>query len=70
MRAKALITSFSSVGNGPSPTRVVYALTTPKTSPMTFGGKPRPVRTPPIEQLLLVTYGYVPKSISKERNLY
>lgn len=51
----------SSVGNGPSPTRVVYALTTPMTSPMVCGGKPKPVKTPPILQLLLVTYGYVPE---------
>lgn len=54
-------TSFScSVGKGPSPTRVVYALTTPMISPIACGGNPKPVRTPPILQLLLVTYGYVP----------
>lgn len=57
-------TSCNSVGKGPSPTRVVYALTTPRTSPIVCGGIPRPVITPPIEQLLLVTYGYVPKSMS------
>lgn len=62
-----MFTSFNSDGKGPSPTRVVYALTTPITSPITLGGKPRPVKTPPIEQLLLVTYGYVPKSISKSQ---
>ena len=37
-----------SVGNGPPPTRVVYALTTPITFPIIFGGMPRPVHTPPM----------------------
>ena len=50
----------SSVGNGPSPTRVVYAFTTPITSPMAFGPTPRPVHTPPIVAFDDVTYGYVP----------
>lgn len=50
------------MGNGPSPTLVVYALTTPITSPIADGGKPRPVQTPPILQFDDVTYGYVPIS--------
>src|ERR1700761_3867634 len=36
-----------SVGNGPPPTRVVYALITPITFPMRRGGIPRPVHIPP-----------------------
>lgn len=57
------LTFIISVGNGPSPTLVVYALTTPITSPIADGGKPRPVQTPPILQLDEVTYGYVPMQI-------
>ena len=49
-----------SVGNGPPPTRVVYALITPITFPMRRGGIPRPVQIPPTVVELLVTYGYVP----------
>src|SRR3954468_24925973 len=47
----------SSVGNGPSPTRVVYAFTTPTTRPTAFGGTPRPVHTPPTDAFEEVTYG-------------
>lgn len=36
-----------SVGNGPSPTRVWYALTTPKIFLIAVGGIPRPVQAPP-----------------------
>merc|ERR1712226_60003 len=53
-----------SVGNGPVPTLVRYALTTPYTSPIFLGGTPNPVQIAPIEQLLEVTLGYVPKSMS------
>lgn len=49
------LTSNSSVGKGPSPTLVVYAFTTPITSPMLHGGSPKPVQTPPILQLDEVT---------------
>lgn len=52
-----LITSNNSVGNGPSPTLVVYAFTTPITSPIDEGGNPKPVHTPPILQFDDVTYG-------------
>lgn len=54
------LTSVNSEGNGPSPTLVVYALTTPITLPIAEGGNPRPVQTPPILQFDDVTYGYVP----------
>src|SRR5215467_8045790 len=50
----------SSVGSGPSPTRVVYALTTPMTPPTARGPTPSPVQTPPTEAFDDVTYGYVP----------
>ena len=53
-----------SVGNGPPPTRVVYALTTPMVLPMRLGGIPSPVHTPPIVVDEDVTKGYVPKSRS------
>ena len=39
--------SKSSVGNGPEPTRVVYALTMPMTRSMRFGAMPEPVTAPP-----------------------
>ena len=54
-------TFFSSVGNSPAPTRVVYALTTPYTVLTSLGGIPSPVHTPPALQLDDVTKGYVPE---------
>ena len=36
----------SSVGNGPEPTRVVYALKIPYTSLILFGAIPKPVQAP------------------------
>ena len=39
--------STSSVGNGPAPTRVVYALTIPITRSMRVGPTPVPVQAPP-----------------------
>jgi hypothetical protein len=57
-------TSSNSVGNGPPPTRVVYAFTTPMTFRIFLGGIPNPVHTPPMVVDEDVTYGYVPKSIS------
>src|SRR5438132_12433931 len=41
----------SSVGSGPSPTRVVYALPTPSTPLMARGPTPNPAHTPPIDAL-------------------
>lgn len=45
----------NSVGNGPSPTRVVYALTIPMTVSIAYGGTPKPVHTPPTLVLDAVT---------------
>src|SRR3954470_18527418 len=56
-RSRLPISPVSSVGNGPSPTRVVYAFTTPSTPPIAFGGTPSPVQTPPMVALDEVTYG-------------
>src|SRR5207247_5208048 len=63
-RSRLPISPVSSVGNGPSPTRVVYAFTTPITAPIARGPTPSPVHTPPIDAFDDVTYGYVPWSIS------
>ena len=49
--------SNSSVGNGPAPTRVVYALTTAMTRSMRFGAMPEPVTAPPLVALDDVTNG-------------
>lgn len=61
-------TSSASVGKQPLPIIVVYAFTTPYTSPICLGGMPRPVHTPPIEQLLDVTIGYVPVQTETTRH--
>lgn len=53
-------TLICSVGKAPIPTRVVYAFTTPYTSPTCWGGMPSPVHTPPTVQFDEVTKGYVP----------
>lgn len=55
-----MLTLFCSVGKAPIPTLVVYAFTTPYTSPTFCGGMPRPVQTPPTVQFDEVTKGYVP----------
>src|SRR4051812_5456637 len=47
----------NSVGNGPSPTRVVYALAAPRTPSMARGPTPNPVHTPPMVAFDEVTYG-------------
>src|SRR5438105_7379437 len=52
--------SSISVGSGPAPTRVVYALTTPTTASMSIGAMPAPTAAPPDVVLLDVTKGYVP----------
>src|ERR1039458_3577299 len=57
--------SGSSVGNGPIPTRVVYAFTIPTIVSILFGGIPVPVHAPPEVGLEEVTYGYVPWSTSR-----
>src|SRR3954471_23099513 len=58
------VSSSSSVGNGPPPTLVQYALLTPKTCFIFCGATPKPVQTPAEIVLDEVTKGNVPKSIS------
>src|SRR6266704_3499887 len=58
------ISAFS-VGNGPSPTRVVYAFITPTTRSIRCGGTPEPVQAPPAVVFDEVTNGYVPWSMSR-----
>src|SRR5688572_23818851 len=59
-RKRSPLAPSSSVGIGPSPTRVAYAFTTPSTPLIILGLTPRPVHTPPIVELDEVTNGYVP----------
>src|SRR5690606_18282554 len=54
----------NSVGNGPEPTRVQYALKIPITLPIFVGATPKPVQVPAVTVLEEVTNGYVPKSTS------
>ena len=56
--------SNNSVGKGPLPTRVQYALNIPITEPMVVGATPKPVHVPAVTVFEDVTNGYVPKSIS------
>ena len=58
------ISSCSSLGNGPAPTRVVYALDTPQISSMLRGPTPAPTQAAPATGLEEVTNGYVPWSMS------
>src|SRR5918997_681124 len=51
------VSSKSSVGIGPSPTLVVYALVTPMTCSMLLGGTPEPTTAPPTVGLEEVTKG-------------
>src|SRR5215469_6858512 len=64
LRRDSPTSSLSSVGNGPPPTRVQYALVTPATMLIEFGGTPVPVAAPPDVALDEVTNGYVPWSMS------
>src|SRR5512133_878553 len=64
LRSHSPVASSSSVGNGPSPTRVVYALMTPTTRSIRVGPTPDPVHAPPAVALGDVTNGYVPWSMS------
>ena len=57
VRSASPTSSSSSVGNGPSPTRVVYALATPTTRSMRVGPTPEPVSAPPAVGLEEVTKG-------------
>src|ERR1700709_1109385 len=56
--------SSSSVGKGPEPTLVVYALRTPRTEVIAVGARPDPTAAPPAVGFEDVTYGYVPWSTS------
>src|SRR5262245_47549160 len=47
--------SLSSVGNGPAPTRVVYAFETPQRSIIDFGPTPAPIQAAAPSVLELVT---------------
>ena len=58
------VSSNNSVGKGPEPTRVQYALKIPYTSPMRLGATPKPVQAPAHTVFEEVTNGYEPKSIS------
>ena len=58
------VESNNSVGKGPDPTLVVYALKIPLIFLILFGGTPKPEHAPAEVVLDDVTYGYVPKSIS------
>jgi hypothetical protein len=49
--------SSSSVGNGPAPTRVVYALVMPTIRSMSRGPSPDPAHAPPAVGFDDVTYG-------------
>jgi len=51
------IASCSSVGNGPEPTRVVYALRMPITRSNRVGPMPDPTAAPPAVGFELVTNG-------------
>src|SRR4051794_28697281 len=56
-RSRSPSASVSSVGNGPSPTRLQYALTTAITRSIRVGGTPEPVQAPPAVALDDVTNG-------------
>src|ERR671916_4846 len=65
LRMASPVSSRSSVGKGPSPTLVVYALVTPITRSSARGGMPLPTTAPPTDGLEEVTNGYVPWSLSR-----
>ena len=64
LRNSSPVSSNNSVGKGPLPTRVQYALETPNTSFIFCGATPKPVQTPADMVLEDVTNGNVPKSTS------
>jgi hypothetical protein len=63
-RSSLPVSSCSSVGNGPPPTRVQYAFEMPTAPSIFVGGTPVPVHAPPAVVLDEVTNGYVPWSTS------
>src|SRR5487761_1199736 len=64
LRSHSPRSSVSSVGNGPAPTRVVYALSTPMTLVILVGPMLDPAHAPPAVGEDEVTKGYVPWSTS------
>src|SRR5690348_4978027 len=56
-RIRSASAGSASVGNGPFPTRVVYAFTTPMTASIAVGPIPTPTAAPPAVVLDEVTYG-------------
>ena len=56
-RSRSPFSSSSSVGNGPEPTRVVYALTMPMTAVIRVGPMPEPAQAPPAVGVEDVTNG-------------
>src|SRR3954470_21409715 len=65
LRRYSPLASNSSVGKGPEPTRVVYALRIPTTRSILVGPMPEPTAAPPAVGLDDVTNGYVPWSTSR-----
>src|SRR5438067_2305871 len=63
-RSRSPVESSISLGNGPLPTRVQYALVIPITVSMAVGATPVPVTAPPEVALEEVTKGYVLWSMS------
>src|SRR5882724_2317808 len=57
LRSPSATSPCSSVGNGPPPTRVQYALVIPMTVSMEVGGTPVPIAAPPAVVLDEVTNG-------------
>ena len=57
LRRYSPLSSNSSVGNGPEPTRVVYALRMPITALIRVGPMPEPAAAPPAVGLDDVTNG-------------
>ena len=57
LRSRSPISSCSSVGNGPDPTRVVYALRMPITVAIRVGPMPEPALAPPAVGFDEVTNG-------------
>ncbi len=56
-RSRSPAAPVSSVGNGPPPTRVVYAFEMPSTWSIAVGPTPEPVHAAPATQFDDVTYG-------------
>src|SRR5665647_3624717 len=64
LRSHSPVSSRSSVGNGPSPTRIDRVVGVIKAYTTRVGPTPEPVQAPPAVALDDVTKGYVPWSTS------